>query len=84
MNTHVVGKFYQASSTIAAHAAFPAIGIVIFHFKIITFFAIEQHQAICPNTEASVADISHLLYRKLNIIGPVVDDHKIISCSWYL
>ena len=43
MNAHIVGKFYQATSAIAAHAAGVAVGIIIDHFKIITAFIIKHH-----------------------------------------
>ena len=60
MDAHIVGKFHQATAAIAAHAAFAAIGIIIFHFKIITCFVIQHHQSICTNAKTAVAQMFYL------------------------
>ena len=61
MNAHMISKFHQASSAIATHAAFPAIGIKVDHFKIVTIFFAKQHQAIGANTKVPVTNGFNLL-----------------------
>ena len=43
LNAETFGKFYKAAASIATHASFFAIRIVIHHFKVITRFVIKGH-----------------------------------------
>jgi hypothetical protein len=56
MNTLLVGELYQAPAAIAAHGAFVAIGIVIFHFKIYIGLEVKQHKPVCPDAKAPVTE----------------------------
>ena len=55
VDAEVVGELDDASATVAAHAAFAAVGVVIFHFEIEAFFGIEQHEAVGADAETTVA-----------------------------
>ena len=51
----LMSKFYNATTTIAAHAAFVPIAIKIDHFKIVGLFFIQQYQTVSPYAKFSVA-----------------------------
>ena len=54
-DTHVVGEFYEAASAVAAHRAFAAVGVVVFHFEVIAGMGVEEHEAVGADAEAAVA-----------------------------
>jgi hypothetical protein len=78
-DTAVGCKLHQATAAVAAHGAFSAIGIIIFHFKIITWMAVQQHQAVGTDTKATVAKKTYLFPGKIVFAAPVVKDNKIIT-----
>ena len=80
VNAHVECKLYKTAATIAAHAAWVAIGIIIDHFKIIAGLVIEHHKAIGPDTKAAVADLCNPLVSKLIVaVVPVIEDDKVVA-----
>src|SRR5882757_4450878 len=79
---HVVGKLYQTTATIATHAAFISIRIVIDHFKIVTIFFTQQHQAIGTGAKSSVAQPAYLFGCKFGyLIFTIINNYKIVSCA---
>ena len=62
--TQVECELYNTTATIATHAAFTAIGIIIDHLKIIARLIIEQHESISTYAKLAVAKMLHLFYCK--------------------
>jgi hypothetical protein len=82
VNTEVIGKLGDASSAIATHASFLAIGIEIYHFEIITFEGIQQHETIGTDAEATVTEVIDLGRGQTGIsLSPVIGQNKIIARS---
>src|SRR5450631_2611426 len=75
-------EFYQTASSVAAHAALTSISVVIYHLEIITVFLIEKQQAVCSNTESTVAQKFDTVHRETRIISlPVIKNNKVVSSS---
>ena len=51
-----VGKCRQASPSIAAHAAFAAVGVEVLNFEVEALLIVEEHKTICPDAKAAVAE----------------------------
>ena len=82
MNAQLISEFYQATSAITTHAAFAAIGVIIFHFKIMAFFFIKQHQAVGPHTKTSITNVTNMRCgQRTMIFCPVVHYNKIVACA---
>ena len=80
MDTKMVSKLYHTAATVAAHGAFAPIGIIIFHFKIVAGFWVQQHQAVCTDPKPAVAQELNLVDRQIgNAPVTVINDNKIIS-----
>src|SRR5690606_497719 len=53
-DSHVVGESDDASAAVAAHGPFKAVGVEIYHLKIMPLGMLKKHQAISPDTEPPV------------------------------
>ncbi len=55
MNAEMIRKFYEAAAAIAAHRAFAAVGIVVFHLEIIPIFFVQKHKTVGTDAKAPIA-----------------------------
>ena len=80
MNAEVIGEFGHTASAIATHTSFHPIGIIVFHFEIISFPMVQEHQAVCTNAEAPVAKFMHLfIANTVKFTIAVIDQDEIIA-----
>src|SRR5664279_2098069 len=56
MDAQVIGKSYNATTTVPAHGTRVAVCVKIFHFEIESFQLVQQHEAVRPDAETSVTD----------------------------
>lgn len=79
-DTHVVGEFDQTAAAVAAHGAFTAVRVVIFHFKVIAGMGIEEHEPVRPDPETAVAEKADAVGGQRGIAPvPVIQDHEIVA-----
>src|SRR6188508_2511381 len=84
VNTKRVRKPDNASSSISTHTALAAVGVVIFHFKIIAWIISQDHQTISPDSKSPVTKFCDLILVKLWHFFPAIHNDEIISCSLVL
>jgi hypothetical protein len=82
MDALIIGELYQAAASVAAHAAFAAVGVIIFHFKIETRVRVEQHESIGSDAEAPVTKQPDPFFGQGRITPvPVIQNDKIVAGS---
>jgi hypothetical protein len=82
MDAHVVGKFDEAAAPVAAHGAFAAVGVVIFHFKVERRVVVQQHESVGAEAEAAVSEKFNIIGRKIRIFAfSVVEYDEVVASS---
>ena len=72
-DTQESGKSSDAAAAIAAHGAFAAIGIIIYHAEVVAFGLLQQHKPIGTDAEAAVTQVGDLLFGKRYMPFAVVE-----------
>lgn len=79
-DTHVVGELDQTAAAVAAHGAFTAVRVIVFHFKVIAGVGVEEHEPIGPDPETAVAEKADAVGGQRSIAPvPVIQDHEVVA-----
>ena len=54
-HSEIISEFDQAAAAVAAHGAFAAVGIIIFHFEVVTRVGVEEHESVGADAKAAIA-----------------------------
>ncbi|MNS41703.1 hypothetical protein D3C72_740630 [compost metagenome] len=60
-NANVLRKGCDTTASITAHRTLIAISIIIYHTEIVAFCCFQQHEAVCADAEAAIAEKINLL-----------------------
>src|SRR5690606_11154488 len=79
-NANISGKSHYTPSSIATHAPFPALSIVIYHFKIVIFCVLEQHDTIGSYPKPPIAKpMNQIFIFPVKIPLSVVNQNQVIA-----
>jgi hypothetical protein len=81
MDPKMICETHNTPAPVPTHASFPSIGVVIFHFKIVSRIMAEDHQSITANAKSSVAHGRNLVLTEFWHFLPAIQQDEIVSGS---